>query len=784
MAVDENGNIIGRIDANGNVIDENGKIIGHVDENGNIVQYSSADGPVIGTAGAMMELAVDENGNVIGYIDKDGNVYDENGNLIGHVNENGDVVDLNGNIIGHRSGKKVRVVYDKDGNIIGYVDEKGIVRDKNGNIIGISDAQGNIHSFGQKVIGGRFNKNLLPITPSGSILGTINNRGEVINQGKVVGRMRPDDLVTDIAGAKILARGVNPGYIVNWGCDFTSKLDKDGIIRQDGVETDYQVYADGTVWDSTGKYKGHVIETGSVYDNECNYVGEASADGYVRDTSGREIGCLNPDGTVLDINEPRIKGHLVNQRKVVSPNTWRSLGSLEAGGLLRDNRGNVIGCSNVYGDVYNKNMAYIGSASKAKYALSFDGKFIGSFDQQGNLNAKGINGAHLIFDKLLADQNQNIIGYAIPEVNILADADGNILGHMFPDGVVYDSSGVVIDRFNGGDVGLYNGSVAKFIRPLQVVGADGRNLGIVNYDLSVIDFKGSIIGKVNTKGQMFDESGHQIGGVVQQGAVRGYDGTYLGYVVSTGEVVQLDNVDNGNGIKFNMGDITGHVAPDGVVLKDRKIIGEVLPQKVMVDVYGNVVGFSNDRGYVISPSGAAVAVLLPGGGNANNYLPLQTGAVINFQGQIIGTVLPTGQFMDTKHLISGRVLADGKVISSTGVFLGEVVGGDIVIGNNDTIQGLIQFDGTVVKDGNLVGQILTDGLAVDNQKNILGHTFSIGNPVLSNSGAYVGRISALGRVVIDENNEIGFIKSNGTYIDLDKNVAGYSLPEVARNRRN
>jgi hypothetical protein len=107
-----------------------------------------------------------------------------------------------------------------------------------------------------------------------------------------------------------------------------------------------------------------------------------------------------------------------------------------------------------------------------------------------------------------------------------------------------------------------------------------------------------------------------------------------------------------------------------------------------------------------------------------------------------------------------------------------------VIRNNDTIQGLIQFDGTVVKNGNLVGQILTDGLAVDNQKNILGHTFSTGITVLSNAGTYVGRISALGRVVINENDEIGFIKSNGSYIDLDKNVAGYSLPEVARNRRN
>ena len=83
-----------------------------------------------------------------------------------------------------------------------------------------------------------------------------------------------------------------------------------------------------------------------------------------------------------------------------------------------------------------------------------------------------------------------------------------------------------------------------------------------------------------------------------------------------------------------------------------------------------------------------------------------------------------------------------------------------------------------------IGQILTDGLVVDNQQNILGHIFNIGNPVLSNIGGYIGRINALGKVILHENNEIGFIKSNGSFVDLDKNVSGYSLPEVARNRRN
>ena len=56
--------------------------------------------------------------------------------------------------------------------------------------------------------------------------------------------------------------------------------------------------------------------------------------------------------------------------------------------------------------------------------------------------------------------------------------------------------------------------------------------------------------------------------------------------------------------------------------------------------------------------------------------------------------------------------------------------------------------------------------------------------MLSNNGDYAGRLAANGKVVENINKEIGFMKSNGSFIDADKNVAGYLLPEVAKNRRN
>ena len=204
----------------------------------------------------------------------------------------------------------------------------------------------------------------------------------------------------------------------------------------------------------------------------------------------------------------------------------------------------------------------------------------------------------------------------------------------------------------------------------------------------------------------------------------------------------------------------------------------------MVDVFGNPVGISNDAGVVIAADNSMISALLPGGGNNSNFVRMKTGIVINSAGELIGSVWPTGEFADLHHIVAGRVLADGKVISSDGQFLGEVISGDIVIGGDDKVRGIVGIDVKVYKGGVIVGKILTDGLAVDQQNNIIGHVYSIGNAVLSNSGDYIGRVAANGRVIADENNEIGYIKSNGSFVDADKNVSGYVLPEVARNRRN
>ena len=100
------------------------------------------------------------------------------------------------------------------------------------------------------------------------------------------------------------------------------------------------------------------------------------------------------------------------------------------------------------------------------------------------------------------------------------------------------------------------------------------------------------------------------------------------------------------------------------------------------------------------------------------------------------------------------------------------------------LKGFVSIDGRIFNHGLQIGKLLSDSLAIDNNHNVLGHSFEIGDSVLSNRGEYIGRLSFDGKVLDIENREVGFLKSNGSFVDGDGNAVGYILPEVAKNRRN
>lgn len=180
MVFDKDGNFLGYLDENGNIVDKDGNIIGHMDENGNIVNNDGEK-----TTGEIKDRPVyDKDGNLIGLADTNGVVRNADGKVIGRVNENGDVVDANGNIIGGISSNW----YQK---APGY-QASGRRQDSDNPALNLLESGGYRRSLG------------IALTPDGEYLGEILEDNTVVDEdGEYLGRMMPDGLVIDDEGTLI-----------------------------------------------------------------------------------------------------------------------------------------------------------------------------------------------------------------------------------------------------------------------------------------------------------------------------------------------------------------------------------------------------------------------------------------------------------------------------------------------------------------------------------------------------------------------------------------------------
>ncbi len=239
---DKDNVVIGWLSFDGVVIDSKGAKVGDLGEDGRVknsngewiaqaspLQYYSRISPQ-----AKRKMIFDKDGNLVGYLDENGNVVDKDGNIIGSVDENGNFVDGKGNVLGDSLNKKE--IYDKDGNLIGYATDNGTVLDKDGNVIGRIGENGDAVDANGNIIGGigsnwyekapqpepledeedispaleflengEYRKSLgIALTPDGDYLGEILEDGTVVDEnGNYLGRKMPDGLIIDDEGSLI-----------------------------------------------------------------------------------------------------------------------------------------------------------------------------------------------------------------------------------------------------------------------------------------------------------------------------------------------------------------------------------------------------------------------------------------------------------------------------------------------------------------------------------------------------------------------------------------------------
>jgi len=134
---------------------------------------------------------------------------------------------------------------------------------------------------------------------------------------------------------------------------------------------------------------------------------------------------------------------------------------------------------------------------------------------------------------------------------------------------------------------------------------------------------------------------------------------------------------------------------------------------------------------------------------------------IDFNGDLLGKVIPDGKVVSFDNELIGNVNADSFIVNENGELIGGVIPQGIVIGNDNKMLGKVNNDGSVrLSSGKVAGKVLPNGLAVDDKYNVIGAVLFPGL-VYSDTGKTIGRLTGDGNYANLEGKTIGFISADG-----------------------
>ncbi len=134
---------------------------------------------------------------------------------------------------------------------------------------------------------------------------------------------------------------------------------------------------------------------------------------------------------------------------------------------------------------------------------------------------------------------------------------------------------------------------------------------------------------------------------------------------------------------------------------------------------------------------------------------------INFNGDLIGKVIPDGTVVSFDNEVIGNITADSFIVNNKGEIKGGIIPQGVAIGNDNKLLGRVNNDGSVrLPSGKIVGKVLPNALVVDDSYNILGAVLYPGL-VYNDKGDTVGRLTGDGQYISMEGQNIGFVSAMG-----------------------
>ena len=709
------GNVVGRVRADGRVannsgaiigdtipfsaiaVDKNGRYLGRVNPNGEVNKDTSVIGR-IGTRGYVF----DKNGDMQGGIVSTGPIYNYKGEQVGHAVSNGSVISLNGTTIGYMVGN---VAYNLSGTAIGATLNKALVYDNSGTFLGISGIAPNMSYKGGNI----------QISPLGYVFDS---------KGEIVGRSLQMSSFYTAAGT------------------LYAYLDLAGqAVKVNGNDAD-KVIGKGLVVGSQNKAVAQSVYANAAVNYEGVSVGLPNQNNALLNKSMKQIGKILPDGSVTNFGGtnymPKI-GQAYGESLAVKFN-GEFFGYINANGSVSDNNGVVVGSVVGYTGAKNDKCELLGVISSRGSVYNYRGVFVG--DVLGNHWVVGEGGSVVgatVWQAPVIDFSGQVIGY--PDYKgIVAGIKGENLGCINNDGRLYNSAG----EWMGGIVN-YD----------PVIGFDGKVIGFALYDGSIIDDKNSISGYQQPDGNVNSNSGLPVGMIMRYRIALDLNNKFMGYIDSQGKV--LDSKYKG----------IGRVDFDGNVYSGSDIVGYALNDFYVYDQSGSPVGLINTNGEVSDFNNQNLGTLDKGfvvkdgqvvARGSRDYL------IRDKQKLVLGELQLNGDVIDKKGTVIGKIDNDGQIKNDAKEIIAQatplqyyrktivkkVVAKEEIPDGNAASNGIVMLD----EHGNVIGYIMPDGT------------------IVNENGEVVGQVNENGELGDADGNIIGKISADGTIIDNNGDVIG------------
>lgn len=795
------GNPLGKLNFEGQVVDENNKSIGRVVASGAL--YNAENALIGGALATGPVLAA--NGSQVGWANANGDVLTK-GTRIANMLPNGLAVTPDNRVVG-RVWMPLSVVVSSRG-VVGTVVPKAVgtdaslyqaaAYDKMGNYLGTMSPFGVLLGSDGR-LGGIAQPITMVMDLQNHFIGWVGFRGQVINANeKVIGQLIQNGLVANAEG-NVIGMLMKKGSVVNAKGNFMGLVGSDGgvyngagstglfvgpseyIFNKD-LSVSARIIPEGLALSSTGKMLGWTALDGQVMNAERK-IGLVALDDRISGAEGQLVASYVPLGAPSVQENEKMCG-VVNETGVVVSAGGRVLGTVLAPDYVVQN-------NTIVGRVRN-NSLYVRNIT--------DSDLTGVADLDGTvyrLNATRQVGT-LMMNGLVADSAKKVMAGVNPtgfanSTNLKPLGTQDYMGSVWLGGkIIGTSSGT-------GLVSQKNSILGGMFAPEVIVDRNGLEIGRSNAQAGVVDKTGKKIASRMAFYSALTPETIWAGGPIKTGAVIDDYARKIGTVA-------------GDGLIINAGILKGRILPDASAagVSDRAVynpmpyVGHLTTQGLPMGYNETVLGRTTVQGDLIDASDKIIYQTLDDGTILGKERPLE-GAILTFRpavsyhDEILGIIDGDGKISVNGEDL-GRAAANGAIVANMSIDgtamsklkeAGGLIPESLIVNDSCAVVGQTSYTGEVINgQGNTVGRVQPTLYAVDPQGKELGRSVRYG-PItsLDSRGIFVGRTmpdstvvnpdgvnigcARLDKLLVDaDGNELGRLRNRGPVFDFEKKMVG------------